>query len=253
MAVDAIGARTAVDPRQAEHFEVWSRKPALRILYADYHRRLLEACPQGPILEVGGGTGHFKGARKDAVSIDVLAFPGIDVAADAHRLPFRSGHFAGLVMLDVLHHLEHPIAFLREAARVLRPGGVVAMIEPGMSRLSHPFYRRFHREPADMSANPFAPRTAAGRRDPFDSNQAIPTLLFARAQNRGELQRLVPELRVTKVDWLGLFAFPLSGGFRRWSALPAGLASALIKFEDSLPAACRSLCGFRLFVTLERT
>jgi SAM-dependent methyltransferase len=253
VAVDAIGARMAVDPRQAEHFEVWSRKPALRILYADYHRRLAEACPQGPILEVGGGTGHFKGYRKDAVSIDILPFPGIDVAADAHRLPFRSGHFAGVVMLDVLHHLERPVEFLREAARVLRPGGVIAMIEPGMSRLAHPIYRRFHQELADMSANPFEPATGAGPRDPFDSNQAIPTLLFEHADNRARLASLAPELAVKRVEWLSLIAFPLSGGFKRWGLVPASLVEALIRFEDLIPGPVRSLCGFRLFVALQRT
>lgn len=253
MAAAASGALVReVDPRQAEHRRVWQAKPALRVLYADYHRRLLEACPPGPLLDIGGGTAHLKSSRPDAVSIDILPFPGIDVAADAHRLPFRSCHFAGVVMLDVLHHLEHPVEFLREAARVLRPGGVLAMIEPGMSPLARPFYARFHQEPVDMGANPFAPAAASGPRDPFDSNQAIPTLLFERPEARSELARQVPELALRRVEWLSLLAYPLSGGFKPWCLVPAGLAQALVRLEDALPAVIRRFCGFRLFAVLER-
>lgn len=253
MRLEGDGAlSTAIDPRQAEHRRVWQEKPTLRLLYADYHRRLLDACPPGPLLDIGGGTAHLKASRPDAVSIDILPFPGIDVAADAHRLPFRSSHFAGIVMLDVLHHLERPIEFLREAARVLRRGGVLAMIEPGMSPLARPFYDRFHQEPVDMSANPFEPAASAGPRDPFDSNQAIPTLIFERPENRSELARRVPELALRRVEWLSLLAYPLSGGFKPWCLVPAGLAKALVAVEDALPAAVRRACGFRLFAVLER-
>ncbi|MGE0611966.1 MAG: class I SAM-dependent methyltransferase [Hyphomicrobiales bacterium] len=243
----------APDPRLVEHRRIWDEKPVLRAIYADYHRRLLDACPPGPLLDIGGGSAHLKAFRPDAVSVDILPFAGIDVACDAHSLPFPDGHFAGIVMLDVLHHLDRPVDFLKEAARVLRPGGALAMIEPGMSAVSYPFFRYLHQEPAEMSADPFAPlsRPGAGK-DPFDSNQAIPTLLFARAGNRRRLLDVVPELEPVQTDWLSLVAYPLSGGFKDWCLLPASLAGPLIALEGKLPGAVRRLCGFRLFVTLRR-
>ena len=146
--------------------------------------RLLESCPEGRVLDIGGGTAHIKEFRPDVVSVDILAFPGIDVVADAHRLPFPDGFFAGVVMLDVLHHLERPIEFLKEASRVLKPGGRLVMIEPAMTTLARRFYDHFHEEPVDMNADPFAPVTINPNRDPFDANQAIPTLLFATAPAR---------------------------------------------------------------------
>ena len=86
--------------------------------------------------------------------------------------------FAGVVMLDVLHHLERPIEFLQEASRVLRPGGRLAMIEPAMTTLARRFYDRFHEEPVDMQADPFAPvadqsRPGPVRRQPGDSQSAV--------------------------------------------------------------------------------
>jgi 2-polyprenyl-3-methyl-5-hydroxy-6-metoxy-1,4-benzoquinol methylase len=43
--------------------------------------------------------------------------------------------------VDVLHHLEFPVVFFREAARVLRPGGRVLMVEPAITWGSSFFYR----------------------------------------------------------------------------------------------------------------
>ncbi|MFZ5734951.1 MAG: class I SAM-dependent methyltransferase [Pseudomonadota bacterium] len=247
-----MAPQSDLDPMLVEHRRIWERKPTLRVIYADYHRRLLEACPPGRILDIGGGSAHIKEHRPDAVSVDILPFPGIDVACDAHRLPFEDGSFSGIVMLDVLHHLERPMDFLHEAARVLRPGGVLAMIEPGMTTVSYPFYRYLHQEPADLSVDPFAPLFSSGPKDPWDSNQAIPTLLFARDDHRAETLKRLKNFSIRTNDWISLFAFPLSGGFKKWCLIPATLTKALIKLEDSLPLAIRRQFAFRLVTVLVR-
>jgi SAM-dependent methyltransferase len=241
-----------LDQRQVLHREVWERKKALRLLYRNFHRQLFECCPEGAILDVGGGTAHVKESRPDVISIDILSFPGIDVVADAHRLPFRSEHFSGVVMLDVMHHLERPTEFLKEASRVLRPGGRLAMIEPAMTTLARRFYDRFHQELVDMNADPFAPVATNSDRDPFDANQAIPTLLFATAQARRRVELAIPSLLVRRVEWHGLFAYPMSGGFREWSLIPASLVSPMLAFERMVPGLVRKHLGFRMMVVLER-
>src|SRR5262249_46348629 len=105
---------SSLDQRQVVHRYLWTKKGALRELNRDFHRQLLQSCPQGAVLDVGGGTAHIKESNQDVISVDILKFPGIDVVADAHRLPFKDEYFAGIVMLDVLHHLERPIVFLKE-------------------------------------------------------------------------------------------------------------------------------------------
>jgi SAM-dependent methyltransferase len=231
---------------------LWEKKKALRILYRDYHRQLFESCPEGAILDIGGGTAHIKESRPDVVSADILSFPGIDVVADAHRLPFRNEFFAGVVMLDVLHHLERPIEFLKEASRVLRPGGRLAMIEPAMTPLARRFYDRFHEEPVDMNADPFAPVAINPGRDPFDANQAIPSLLFATAPARRRVELTIPSLRVRSVEWQSLFAYPMSGGFQSWSLIPAALIGPMLAFERRMPGPVRKHLAFRMMVVLER-
>jgi SAM-dependent methyltransferase len=241
-----------LNQRQIIHREVWETKEALRLLYRDYHRQLFENCPEGAILDIGGGTAHIKESRPDVVSVDILGFPGIDVVADAHRLPFQNDFFAGVVMLDVLHHLERPIEFLKEASRVLKPGGRIAMIEPAMTTLARRFYERFHEEPVDMNADPFASVAINPDRDPFDSNQAVPSLLFATALARQRVEQTIPSLRVRDVDWHSLFAYPMSGGFQKWSLIPASLVSPTLEFERMVPAFLRKHLAFRMMVVLER-
>lgn len=243
---------TKLDQRQLRHRGVWQSKPALRLLYRDFQRQLLAGCGNGPIIEIGGGTAHIKEISSEVISVDILSFPGIDVVADAYRLPFADRSLAALVMLDVLHHLERPIEFFMEAARVLRPNGRLAMIEPAMTPLARRFYERFHEEPVDMSADPFAAIDVDPERDPFDANQAIPTLLFATDAARQRFEAAVPAFRVRHVDWLSLIAYPLSGGFQPWSLLPAALADPLLKLERRVPMFIRKGLAFRMMVALER-
>ena len=241
-----------MDQRQVIHRAQWEKKKAVRLLYRDFHRQLLESCPEGRVLDIGGGTAHIKEFRPDIVSTDILLFPGIDVVADAHRLPFRNEFFAGVVMLDVLHHLERPIEFLKEASRVLKPGGRLAMIEPAMTTLARRFYDRFHEEPVDMNADPFAPVAINPGRDPFDANQAIPSLLFATAPARRRVELTIPSLRVRSVEWQSLFAYPMSGGFQKWSLIPAALVGPMLALEKRMPGPVRELLAFRMMVVLER-
>jgi demethylmenaquinone methyltransferase/2-methoxy-6-polyprenyl-1,4-benzoquinol methylase len=56
------------------------------------------------------------------------------VEAQADRLPFPEGSFDALSFTYLLRYVEDPRATLRELARVVRPGGVVAGLEFGLPR-----------------------------------------------------------------------------------------------------------------------
>jgi SAM-dependent methyltransferase len=161
-------------------------------------------------VELGSGPGLARELIPGLELTDVVQAPWHDRQVDAGALPFADGSVGALVLFDVLHHLPAPARFLAEAVRVLRGGGRLVLCEPYVSPLSYPVYRFFHEEGLDMSVDPLA-ETAAG--DPFDANQAIPTLLFER--HAGELARRFPSLRLRSLRRLAGLAYPASGGFSR--------------------------------------
>ncbi len=228
----------------------WNRKPSLRAVYNDIYHRILAAAVPGPILEIGGGSGNLKQSAPDVVSTDIVSAPWLDLVCDAQRLPFRDGAFANVVMVDVLHHIESPRYAVTEIARVLKPGGRFICCEPAITPISAVFYRMFHPEPFDMSADPLASASISADKNPWDSNQAIPTLLVSRF--RGEFAKIVPELTLRSVDWFSFIAYPLSGGFRPWSLLPNAAAGPLLRIEWSLRGLLGRFAAFRLLAVYEK-
>jgi hypothetical protein len=127
------------------------------------------------------------------------------------------------------------------------------MVEPGMSMLARHFYDHFHEELVDLSTDPFSEERPQSGSDPWDSNQAIPSLIFARKGGRHRFKEAVPLMRVVSAKWISLFAYPLSGGFKRWCLVPARLIQPLIKVEDVLVPVLGPICAFRHFIVIEKT
>jgi hypothetical protein len=84
----------------------------------------------------------------------------------------------------------------------------------------------------------------------WDSNHAIPTLPFRKAPR--VLEDVFPLLKVREASLHALFAYPLSGGFRRWSLLPLGLVGSLVRLEDKLKPLLGPLKAFRLLTVVQR-
>jgi SAM-dependent methyltransferase len=242
-----------VDGRLGQHRRAWEEKPALRAVYEDLYRRIAAACAPGRSLEIGGGVGNFKAFAPSAIATDIQAAPWLDAVCDAHRLPFGDGSLGNIVLFDVLHHLARPRAFFAEARRALKPGGRVVMVEPALSLASFPFYTWLHEEPVVLGVDPLT-EGEADRRDPYEANQAIPSLLFGPlfGRHRAAFAASFPELAVRERRLLSLFAYPLSGGFKPWSLVPAGVVPALLRIEAALAPLLGPLLAFRLFVVLER-
>jgi SAM-dependent methyltransferase len=234
----------------ADHRGIWDRKPVLRLVYEDFYDRIAAACRGGRTIEIGGGIGNLKRRLTDVVATDIQSAPWLDCVADAQRLPFADGCAANIVMVDVLHHLEFPLVFLREAARVLRPGGRVLMVEPAITWGSTLFYRLFHHEPVRTSADVLEDGSPDPHRDPYDSNQAIPTLIAT--HDRDRLHRLCPTLRIAAVQLFSLAAYPLSGGFQPWSLIGEGVARRLLRLERALEPALGRFAAFRMLLIIEK-
>ena len=245
--------RTRTLARFEAHRRAWGENPALRALYADWYGRIAAALPPaalGPRIELGSGPGFARAFIPDLQLTDIVQAPWHDREVSADALPFADQSVGALVLFDVLHHLSDPRRFFGEAIRVLAPGGRIVMCEPYVSPLSYPVYKLFHEEPLDLSVDPLAPAAAVEGRDPFDSNQAIPSLLFGRHAARFAAE--IPALRLAHLEWLSGLSYPASGGFSRGPLLPERLWSALHRLERHVPASLFRLFGFRLLAVVER-
>lgn len=97
------------------------------------------------VLDVGGGSGQ--GVRGLDVPEPIVADAALGmlqraasrgvgaVASDAARLPFVDESVDAVLILDALHHMGDPSSVIEEAARVLRPGGVLVVLEFDPTRL----------------------------------------------------------------------------------------------------------------------
>lgn len=234
----------------AHYAQAWKRKPVLRVIYDDFYDRLAAACRSGLTIEIGGGIGNLKARLGELVTTDIQFAPWLDCVADAQRLPFAAFCAANIVMVDVLHHIEFPAVFFREVERVLRPGGRAVMVEPAITFGSTLFYRLLHPEPVRMSAATLAEGRPDAARNPYAANQAVPTLLATR--DRDLFHRRFPALRISRVDWFAFAAYPLSGGFQRWSLLGANAARRLLRIERSIERALGRHAGFRMMMVIEK-
>ena len=230
--------------------EAWARKPSLRRVYTDLYRHIDERPIPGLTIEIGGGSGNFKDFAPDTISTDIISASWLDAVADAALLPFADASVANIVLFDVLHHIEFPARFFDEATRILKPGGRVILSEPAITPISNLFYTHLHPEPVDMKADPFQVGKPDPERDPFDANQAIPTLMFHQQQDR--FAKRLPQLSILDVRFNSLFAYPLTGGFRSWTAIPAALVPALLSLETILLPLLGPLMAFRMVTTIER-
>jgi hypothetical protein len=149
-------------------------------------------------------------------------------------------------MVDVLHQIEFPSIFFRDAERVLRQNGRLIMVEPAITWGCTLFYRLLHQEPVRTSADPLIEGVPDPRRAPYDSNQAIPTLLAT--GDRERFHRLFPN-----VDWFSLAVYPLSGGFKCWSLIPGMLASAMLRAERVIEPFLGRFAAFRMMLVVEKT
>lgn len=226
----------------------WTRKPILKKLYRQWYARIFGKVREGGrILELGSGSGMGREFCPTLLLGDIVPTPWVDIVLAGEHLPVRDGSLSNIIMIDTLHHLHHPVTFLKEASRALSDGGKIIAIEPYARHFSYLFWRCFHHEPVDPCFDLFAP--AAADKKPFDANQAIPSLLIDKF---ALLRSLVPDLTLTHIEHFDLFYYALSGGFSKPNLLPAFLEPLVLLCDRVLLWLCGSYVALRVMLVLQK-
>ncbi|OBA84047.1 SAM-dependent methyltransferase [Mycobacterium sp. 1164966.3] len=170
--LDLLGTASDTVPKNTGAIQAAWASPVGSMLYDNAQalsRRVLSAwqhpvewlsIPSGGVaLDVGSGPGNVTASLARAAGPDGLAL-GVDISepmltravraeagpqvgflrADAQRLPLRDSVFDAVVSIAMLQLIPDPAAALAEMARVLRPGGRLAVMVPTAGRAAR-FWR----------------------------------------------------------------------------------------------------------------
>lgn len=145
--------------KHGRFFDVWSafyRRTLLGLELRRIQRGALErlrVVPGQRVLDLGCGPGDGM-ARLNALGAVAVGLDyshgmlesarkhplntGLLTRADAGRLPFRDAAFDKVVCTNSFHHYPEHVRALGEMRRVLKPGGLLVLVDP---RKDHPFGR----------------------------------------------------------------------------------------------------------------
>jgi SAM-dependent methyltransferase len=220
------------DPRTTElHREIIQSNAFLKEMYISWYssfKELIAQAPEGKVFEIGSGGGFSKEVIPNVITSDIQKLSYVDVCCSAEHIPMADGELSAIFMINVLHHIPDCSLFFKEAIRVLKPGGVIIMIEPAKTLVGSIIYNVLHHEPYDPSAPDW---TIKGSGPLSDANIAIPWIVFKR--DYAKFQQQFPELVLTKYTYHTPFRYLLSGGVSRPSFLPYSMYK-MVDFAEKL-------------------
>jgi SAM-dependent methyltransferase len=220
------------DPRTTQlRRQIVQEKSFLRQIYQEWYGAIVAALPkgQGGVLELGSGAGFLDDFIPDLITSEVFYCPSVKVVLDGSQLPFVDSALRGIVLINVLHHMPQPRQFFMEAARCVKPGGIVIMNEPWVTGWSRLVYTYLHHEPFD----PATPDWEFSSSGPLSgANGALPWIIFQRDRFRFEQE--FPEWQIQTIIPVMPFRYLVSGGFSMRSLMPGRTFGLWRRLENGL-------------------
>jgi len=134
----------------ATHAQIWDSIRSLHVAESMVEKAIEKALgdqPVGRLLDIGTGTGRMiellgpkaaqaTGVDKSSemlrlarVKLEAAGIPSNLRQADMYALPLADGSADSVLIHQVLHYAQNPAGALAEAARVLRPGGRLLVVD----------------------------------------------------------------------------------------------------------------------------
>ena len=235
------------DPRTTlQHRDIILNKPFLKRIYTEWYtgfKNSLNNLPEGRVLEIGSGGGFLKDIVPQVITSDIMELSCCDMTFSAEKIPFEDNSVSAIFMLNVLHHIPDCRNFFSEAERVLKPGGMIYMIEPANTPISRFIYKRFHHEPFQPESKEW---TIPGTGPLSDANGAIPWLVFKR--DYSIFKSKYPSLNLESFTLHSPFKYLASGGLTMKSLVPYFLYP-LVQFSEWIFTPFNTLfCMFQTIV-----
>ena len=233
-----------------QNLKFWEQKPILQAIYNDFYSLIVSATNQsidGKIVEIGSGIGNLKKHIPDCICTDAFDNPWIDQVENAYKLSFDDNDISNLILFDVWHHLEYPVAALNEFHRVLKEQGRIILLEPYISFLGLLVYGVFHPEDVAWHKKIKADKDVNLNEMSYYAAQGNATRFFQRKKYKEYLQGFT----IKEVKKIPALAYVMSGGYSKKQMFPDKHYAKIKKIEsllDNIP----SLFATRCLIVLEK-
>ena len=230
------------------HREILQKKTFLKKFYENVYGQFKNAVDQPEkkvLVEIGSGGGFIKDVMPNVITSEILNIPGVDKVFSATEMPFKDSSVDAFFMLDVLHHINEPRQFFKEAIRCLKPCGRIVMVEPANTAWARFVYTNFHHETFDPKAGWGLEKTGPLTQ----SNGAMPWIIFRRDKKIFENE--FPALKIIKIRNHTPFSYLMSGGFTLRQLAPGFFYPAVRGLEYLLSPA-NNLIGMFMTIILEK-
>ena len=237
------------DPATTElRKQVIASKPLLKAIYDEWYGTLAAEVPagQGAVLELGSGAGYCERYIPGLITSEFLHCPSVQLRLDAQQMPFGAGSLRAIVFTGVLHHIPNVRLFFSEAARCLRVGGKLLMIEPWVTAWSRFAYKHLHHEPFSPDAKEWSFPSSG----PLSgANIALPWIVLER--DRRVFESEFPQFEIEQIRPFLPFRYVVSGGLATRNLMPEFANGMWLRLEQMLEPWMSHL-GMYAFISLRR-
>lgn len=164
-------------------------------------------------VEVGSGIGVSKDIiiSEDFILTDFSENPWLTIKnVDALSTPFEDSSFNFVVSSNMIHHVPHPVIFLKEMSRILKPGGLLLIQEINASLITRIILRLMRHEGYSLHANVFDEKeVVTDPNDLWSANCAIPNLLF---DDKKKFEKEIQFFKIKRSTFSECLLFLNSGG-----------------------------------------
>ena len=133
------------------------------------------------VLELGCGAGHSKKYIKRNIKIsDLTNYEFLDYKnVDCLNTPFEDASYDAVFSLSLIHHIPKSIKLFNEVGRILKKGGKYIILDINCSFFFKLITILTKSEKYDLDVNIYDENiNLTNPNDPFDSNNAVPKLIF---------------------------------------------------------------------------
>lgn len=226
--------------------EIVHKKTVLKKLFTLYYQEIISFIKlDGPTVEIGSGAGFFNELFPQAISSDVLFFPGIDLVSDCLEMPFKNQSIKNIVLKGVLHHINNPFVFFRECERVLQADGRIIINDAYISPFSYFVFKFIHFENFSYSW-----QLGFKKGQPLmDCNTALATILFKRRLS--DFKKTFSKFQIVHTNYHTFFIYLLTGGYSYPALIPDRLFNAFMYIEKVLKP-LRKVLANNMFIVIEK-